>query len=336
MSFVLNLNIVLILWGGVLSLFHELNNITPNNIEMKIHLFDNPELNNRIQTGYTAIANYNDGFIATGTDGRIDWISITGKITRSEKISGFRFNCLLTNDQFIIAAGDHGNVAISAKNQPFQKIESGTDKNINSITLFDEFVIAGTDDGELLLGDPDGFFQIIRLNVKGNITSFSSNKTDCYGVTDEGEIMHSKDGLNWNISDFNQEYNGFYKACSFKKVLLTDNRIAVIGIHTDGSPAVLFSSQGNVWTERSLNYTDDQGRDGYLEIAPNDIIYDDFTDQFYLSCNNGKLMTLPSCTHCNELWAISSEGLDLTGISISEDKMIIVGENYFIQSFTLS
>ena len=284
--------------------------------------------------GYAAITNYKNGFIAVGSDGRIDRISLSGTVTKSEKFPDVNFNCLISDDQMIMAAGDNGNVVIASDSGTFHKINSGTDENINSLTLFDGVVIAGTDGGEILYGDSKGFYQMIQLNLKGKIVSVSSNASDCFGVTDDGEIIHSKDGTNWNVFDFNKVYDGFYKPCNFRKALVTEeNRIAVIGTHKDGSPAVLFSSQGNVWTERSLNYTDDQGNDGYLEAAPNDIIYIDFEDQYYIACDSGMLMILPNCTHCNTLTGISNTNLE--GISLNANTMILVGDNFFVKSFNL-
>ena len=285
------------------------------------------------KNGYTAVINYKNGFVATGSDGRIDRISLSGEITSTERFPNVKFNSLISNDRMVMAAGDNGNVVISLNGGVFQKMESGTDENINSLVLFDDVVVAGTDGGELLYGDSRGFYQMIQLDLKGRIVSLSSNETDCFGVTDQGEIIHSEDGSKWDIFDFNKTYDGYYKPCNFRKILVTENRIAVIGTHKDGSPAVLFSSQGNVWTERSLNYTDDQGNDGYLEFAPNDIIYIDFEDQYYITCDSGMLLILPNCTHCNTLTPITNSNLE--GISFNTNAITLVGDNFFIKSFNI-
>ena len=95
----------------------------------------------------------------------------------------------------------------------------------------------------------------------------------------------------------------------------------------------MFSSQGNVWTERTLVYTDDQGMRELLEGLPYDIIYDYPEDMFYLVCSKGKVMQLPSCTQCNKLAVISTE--DLEGISSNGNIMMIVGGNFLIKSISL-
>jgi len=61
----------------------------------------------------------------------------------------------------------------------------------------------------------------------------------------------------------------------------------------------------------------------------NDIIYVDSGDMYYVVCNNGKVMQLPSCNQCNKVLEITAE--DLTGISFNENTLMIVGGNFFIR-----
>lgn len=283
--------------------------------------------------GYRCVINYEEGFIAAGSDGRIDWLSKSGKITKSEKYPGEEFNCLLSYYQMIVAAGSKGSILISSDKGVFRKIDSGTDTTINSLALFNENIIVGADNGELLIGDKKGLFRRIQLELKGNIVSVSANASTCFGVTDAGEIFHTTNGANWTIFDFNKEYLGYYKPCSFTKILVTEKQIAIIGKHDDdGSPVLLFSAQGNVWTERTLNYSEDQGMQSTLAEIPNDLFYDNSEDQFILVCTKGALMTIPSCSHCNKLFEIATE--NLIGISGNENTMIVVGDHYFIKVLT--
>jgi hypothetical protein len=278
-------------------------------------------------SGYNALINVGDGFIAVGSDGRIDWFSASGNITKSEKYPDEQFNCLLANDQLMVAAGDKGIILFSSNKETFRKVNSGTDKNIHSLLIFKDMILAGSDQGELLIGDVEGVFRKIQLALKGNIVSLSTNNIVCYGVTDQGEIIHSTDGINWTVLDFNELYKGYYKPCRFTRVLVTDNRIAVAGKHDDGTPALLFSTQGNVWTERILNYTDDQGIPAMLEDVPYDLLYNSSEDQFLLSCSNGKVMIIPSCSHCNKLYEYTKT--DLKGIAGNVNTLMIAGDNYF-------
>jgi hypothetical protein len=285
------------------------------------------------EAGYKAITRYANGFVAVGSEGRIDMISPSGAIIGSDIFPGENLNCIVSNEKMIIAAGDSGTVLVSYDGDSFRKVESSTDNNINSITIFNKTIIAGADQGEIVLGDTLARFWKTRPGTKGNIVSVSAGRSVCYGVTDEGEIIHSGDGINWEIFDLNQVYRGFYQPGHFTKVLVTDDRIAVTGFRNDGSPLLMFSSQGRVWTERNLNYLDDNEMEGTLRNVPNDILYDEAEDQFFIACNKGNLMKLSSCPHCNKLTVLTGE--DLTGISSVENTLMIVGNNFFIKALII-
>lgn len=283
--------------------------------------------------GYRTIIEYQDGFLAAGSGGRIDWISSSGQVTRSERFPGEDFNCLLKQDGQVIAAGDYGSILVSSDDGEWQKMESGTGKNIHSLASFRGMILAGADDGLVFWFERNGDFDSIPLPLKGNILSLSAGPADCYGVTDAGEIIRSGDGISWDVFDFNQEYSGFYGTCYFRKVLVTDKRIAVAGVRDDGLPVLFFSHLGGVWTERSLNYTDDQGTTDYLTAPPNDILYDGPEDQFFLACDDGKLIRLLSCTQCNKLIIVSGD--DLEGMAGSGRQMVVAGENFFLETMSL-
>lgn len=284
-------------------------------------------------TGYKAIVRYEDGFLAAGTDGRIDKISVSGKIVESQTIPGENFTCLICDNQTAIVAGEHGAILVSSEKGKFRKIESGTDHTINSLTLFKGMIIAGANAGEILTDNGTRSFNRLNVAVRGNIVSLSSRNGDCYGATDEGEIIHTTDGMHWEIFDFNKVYAGYYKPCHFTRILAADMQIAVAGVANDGAPMFMFSNQGSVWSERVLNYTDEDGAQGVLTDRPNDIMYDASRDLFYLACNNGNVIEIPSCSHCNKLAHFTAE--HLTGILDLHNTMMLVGAKFFIRAINL-
>jgi hypothetical protein len=277
--------------------------------------------------GYKAIVAFDDGFVAAGSEGRIDWFTKSGSSTKYETLQGEEFNALLLLDSTVVVAGNHGSMLFSSSKGPFRKIDCGTSTNINSLTLLGNKIIAGADNGEIVVGYGNGLFQKIKLAVRGNIVSVSALFSDCYGVTSEGEIIHSKNGIDWNIQDFNQTYSGYYKPCSFTKVVVTDNRIAIAGVNNDGMSVLFFSNQGNVWTERTLNYIDEQGAPAVLESIPYDVFYNSQIDEFILACSKGILMTIPACSHCNKAYQITTSSL--TSIYSNENTLMVVGESFF-------
>ena len=278
--------------------------------------------------GYRDIIFYNGKFLAVGNDGKIDLISSSGERAQVNNAYKNTLNCIISSYQIVVAAGDNGIILFSSDGQIFTKVESGTDKNINGMAFRNDLLIAGADKGTILISKNGETWNSKHLDVKGNIVSISANDSYWIGITDRGEIIRSYDGLNWEIKDYNKEYSGYSKSCIFKKVLLTENRIVIIGTHNDGSPAVLFSSLGNVWTERLLIYHDDQGIIRSLTNKPNGITYDPAGDQYILACDNGVLFSLPSCTKCNVYAKISTN--NLSAITCTGDYLVVVGEEFSI------
>jgi len=283
--------------------------------------------------GYRDIVFYKGKFLAVGTDGRIDYIDNAGEKTPVFSPCKNNLNCIIGDDQILIVGGDNGTILLSSDGQVFSKVESVTDKNINGIAVKRDLVIAVADQGTILVSGSVGTWNCKHLDVKGNIVSITANDSFFFGITDSGEIIKSSDGLNWGITDYNQVYSGYNKSCRFDKVLAAGDRIAIIGSHDDGSPAVLFSSLGNVWTERSLIYNDDHGMIRFLTNKPNDIIYDPDGDQFLLACDNGEIFSLPSCTKCNESVTISTD--DLYAIILTENRLLSIGEEFSVNIIKL-
>ncbi len=282
-----------------------------------------------IPENYVDVVSYSKGFIAITNEGRIDWISEKGDITQTRRIEGETVSNLIANGQQVIASGIRGQIFCIENDETIKKVACNTTKEVNCMVQFRNKIIAGCNNGELQIGDSKTQFETIHLDLNGNIVSLSSENSVCYGVTDEGEIIHSTDGQSWTIFNFNEIYKGYYKTCSFKKVLSTPKQITVLGINKDGFPVLFFSSKGNVWTERPLIYSDEEGFNTQLTDIPNDIYFDAAKDQFILLCSDGKLMTIPSCSHCQKLYKISDEKLN--SISGSENDIILVGDNNYIK-----
>jgi hypothetical protein len=283
-----------------------------------------------LQGDYTTIVRFGDGFVAATQTGRIDWISGKGEITKSKNLSALKLNSLLVVDKQIFASDDKGTIWIGNDSDAFKKIDSGIDTKINSLAFFNGKVIAAADEGELAIGNVDGEFESIELNLIGNIVSLSANSTDCYGVTDQGEIIRSKDGIKWDVFDFNKTYKGFYNACRFTKVLATDTQISIIGGQDDGLPVMFYSSLGTVWTQRNLVYTENNGASPLFSDKLNDLFYDEAFDQLILIGNHGKMMIIPSCSHCNKLFEIGEANLN--AIAGNEHTLIVVGEGAFLKT----
>ena len=283
--------------------------------------------------GYRDILFYHGKYIAVGTDGRIDYITNSGEKTAVLCPDRNNLNCITSNDREVVVAGDNGTILFSSDGNIFSLINSRTNSDINGITYKNGLFVAGADDGTILISRNGESWSIINTEAMGNIVSVTASESYYIGVTERGEILTSKDGFNWNIKNYNKEYAGYQKSCLFKEVIAANNRIVIIGMHDDNSPAVLISTLGNVWTERSLVYDDNQGIMKFLTNEPNSITYDSARDQFILACDKGEIFTLPSCSKCNESAIISDH--DLYAIICTGNLLICVGQEFSVNILNL-
>lgn len=278
--------------------------------------------------GYTDIVLFRKEFVAIGTDGRIDNICKSGEIILLDNSNTKKLNCAYANDEILLAAGDYGTILYSADGKRFDRAESPTDQNIYDITSKNGLILAGSDTGLMLVSKQGTSWSDIQTGAKGNILSLSANNSFFIGITDAGEIIKSYDGFNWDVKDYNREYAGYNQYSTFKKILTAQNSIVIIGIHENGSPSVLFSSLGNVWAERLPFYYDDEGKVCMLTEKPNGITYDPIRDQFFLACDNGELLSLPTCIKCNEYIKISEKNLH--ALIYVDNCLLVVGDDYSV------
>jgi hypothetical protein len=287
------------------------------------------DLNVEKKTDIISVTAFGDGFAAVSENGCIKWISGNGRIVHSKTINDITFSTVVASGKTLVSAAIDGTIYYAKEDLDFKPIHGGTVKTVNCLTLFKNKVLAGYNSGELQIGSFDEKLEFANVELNGNILSLSSNEAYCYGLTDHGEIFHTSDGENWTVIDFNEMYKGYYPSCTFNKILVTQKQIAVVGRNIDGEPVLYLSSKGNVWTDRPLIYTDEEGFKVKLNEVPRDMVYDALHDQYLLLLAQGRLMTIPSCSHCHQLYKITDA--DIYAISGNDKNIILVGENDHIE-----
>ena len=138
------------------------------------------------------------------------------------------------------------------------------------------------------------------LPVRGRLRSLYADDPVLWAVTDAGEIVHGGDASGWTVFDFNAAYDGFYPSMDFRAVAAGGGSVMVAGLRPDGTPAAYTSARGTVWSERTLDYTE-QGFLCLFTAEPVSLSYDASQDRYYLASAGGALLALPSCSHCNAL-----------------------------------
>ncbi|NLT52416.1 MAG: hypothetical protein GXX85_16050 [Ignavibacteria bacterium] len=281
---------------------------------------------------YRQIIQFQETIFTLSADSRIDIISNDGEKNTIFKNDDLKLNCLAANDEILILAGNKGVIYYSNNGKEFESAKTETDKNIYSIVYKNGIFLAGSEKGEIQISEDGKIWTNLKTEAAGDIISISANNSIFIGVTNEGEIIQSGNGFNWKVANFNKNYAGFIPYTEFIKILAIENSIIIIGVHDDGSPAILLSTLGNVWNERLPFYYDEEGIIKYLSSKPNDVIFDYENDQFILACNNGELLSLPSCSRCNKYVKVSDKNLQSL-VSI-KSSLIIVGNDFSIFKYS--
>lgn len=102
----------------------------------------------------------------------------------------------------------------------------------------------------------------------------------------------------WQPVLFNENYAGYYPACTFTSIVATDVDFVAAGNGEDGLPYVYRSLMGGVW--ESANLMAGSALNGFVRASGkiNQMLYDHQTRQIFLLCDNGELVTMPDCPKC--------------------------------------
>lgn len=143
-------------------------------------------------------------------------------------------------------------------------------------------------------------------------------------LTAGGRILSTVDFEDFTTLDFNSTYSSYYDYTRFCAICASDNFFYIAGTYPSGMPAVFTSATGNIWSERTLSYTEGS-RTMELELQPLCLAYDSRMDRFVLGCSEGYLFYMPGCSHCNgierksmeDIWALGyNSGLFLANFAV--------------------
>lgn len=266
---------------------------------------------------------YADGFVAADRNGKIVFTDIRGIHTDSTMVSGFRSRAIAAISSatcnIVFAGGENGDI-YTIQNGKSTRIHHGGPA-VNSIAAKGNDIYAACNDGTILIwksvssGKKPANCKTVRLDTRDNLVSIAASDLGIFAITAQGTIASSRDGVTWNLLDFNSYYDGYYDRVVFTAIGASDGGVAATGSYSDGSPALFLSTQGSVWSERSLTYKDG-ARYVMLEATPLGISHDASQDRWVMSCSEGTIFFIPGCSHCNsieyrpaaDIWQVAFNG----------------------------
>ena len=277
--------------------------------------------------GYRAVCDTGSTYMAVGTGGRIDRIKPDKTVTRVPAVTTACLNDVISFNGTDLIVGDGGVILLANSGSDFKSVKSGTKKALFGVTEFQGYFWAAGAEGILLRSADGEHWEAVDSGVKNKILSISANDKMCMAVTREGQILMSTDGMNWNVMDYNVLYEGYSELFWFRSVRSLGNAFVIVGEYQKkpGTPAILSSETGEVWSESVLyKINGNPGEDSY-PLVVNAVAVD--WDQLVAGCNGGKLLTITECSECNKLDSIGSQNIN--DIVSANGYLALVGDGFW-------
>ena len=275
---------------------------------------------------YVDVEAYGEGFVVLGADGMITFHnSASEPVSRivPDGIAKAKYMCV-ASDAIVIA--DESSISCLLDERWLQ-MQTPEGVRLTCIEDFYGGVMAATEDGRLLFwGSPFDKAQILTTKVRGRFIDMDSFEDRCYAVTDRSEIVTIDLGLRTRTFDFNDCYSEYYGDIDIVSIAAGATSVCVTGNRNDDSPAAFISSNGNVWSERSLDYLDG-GSQKYMDKKTITAAYRKYDDCYVILCEDGVIFHLPACSHCN--YPIFSDSGLLTSIAFNGRSFMAVGETIY-------
>lgn len=271
--------------------------------------------------GYRALIPYHMDFIAVGTEGKISTVDVvTQKTADLQSPVTTTLRDIVEYNGSLVAVGDEGTVLLSNDGSTFDKQKTGVDEDLYAVTRWNDRYVAGGAQGVLLYSEDGKEWKELESGVEETITGLAASEELCIGVTDQGKAVISQNLTEWKMMD----YSGYYeKQTAFSRIAWNGTIFSAIGHDKQDGPVVTTTLSGEVWTVRDLSYYNGESQD-ISGLTVSGLAWDG--DQWYVSCNSGRIYTIPDCAQCNKTEDVG--GGNLTAVAYNGGKVAAVGEQY--------
>ena len=125
------------------------------------------------------------------------------------------------------------------------------------------------------------------------------------GVPDAGTAETGS----WQPVNFNEMYAGYYEPCFFTALIGTRQDFVAAGMQENGLPCVYRSLYGGVWDQTML--AGGNPVTGIIRASGkiNGMVYEPLSNQVFMYCDNGELITLPDCPKCVKIRTVTDQAI---------------------------
>ncbi len=282
--------------------------------------------------GYKAAAPCGEGFLACGTGGRIDYISMDGEVKPCE--SGTKENLLSIHaeGENALVSGENGTLLISNDSgNSFYPIDMGTDDTIYAATVFNGNLFAAGEGGIVYRQNEAGW-EPVQMETENDLIGLVATNYCLAAISTETDVCISLDGVNWKHQIFNVDYKGLYPPYVFTRLVPAGDTFFVLGYYTEhpNIPLIMYTERGDlngdVWMMKEMMKINNEYVSEEMELQIHDICFN--IDQIVGVLDDGVVLSITECTECNESTTLE-EGKDLWATAVQPEGVLVCGEDFF-------
>ena len=276
--------------------------------------------------GYHAATFGFNSFFAVGSDGKLDRIENDKKINHIQTPTNEELLSIWTDNTMIIVGGAKGTLLCSTDGVTFSLVKTGISGSIFDITAFQGSYYACSEKGLLIRSQDGNQWESVMLETNHDLIAIAANSHYIMAITAESDIFISQDGEQWKWENFNTSYSNDYVPYVFTGLRNMETSFFIYGQEKDepGSPFVMFSESGTVWTFKPFHEINGSESAEFMPLTIRAIGHN--LDQVLAACDQGRLLTITECSTCHQITDLGKS--DLTAIAYGNGHLLVAGTNF--------
>ena len=278
--------------------------------------------------GYLAATAFGEGFIACGTGGRIDYISVQGEVRHLDSGTKAELRSVYAEYPNILVSGEKGTVLISTDaGESFMPLEFSPDIDLYGAVQYRDMIYCAGSGGSIYRLDSNGWKKA-RIPTENDIISLIITRKYLIAVSAETDVLFSENGSKWEYMNFNEDYDGLYPPYVFTRAVGAGETFFVLGYEaeTPNIPLLMWTETGEVWMQKAIGIVNGEYLTGEEDMQIHDICFN--TDQIVGMMNDGRILAITDCFKCNEEMQLN-QTYDLWATAIREEGVLVCGEDFF-------
>ena len=278
--------------------------------------------------GYRDADAVGDGFVAVGTGGRIDFISIGGDVLSRESGTKADLRCVYAETPNVVVSGADGTLLVSDDGaQTFTALDVGVKDMLIAATAYNDTLYAAGERGVIYRQTPGGW-EAMQMETTNDFIGLVKTNYCIAAITAETDICISTDGENWEYQNFNEEYDGLYPRYVFTRLVGAGGTFFVLGYEEENPymPLIMFTETGEVYMPRSMAKINNEFFSDEMKIRIHDISFN--IDQIVGVMDGGRVLAITDCTECNEEKKLEDDS-DLRATAAQEAGVLVCGADFY-------